>query len=264
VQFVFDVAVFMVGLSAAEMSANWAQWWWWRFNGWARVAASFGGGLCYVAMAFMWPKWPWWNRMFTAMAGSTLLWFVTALFTRPERSELLINFYRRCRPSGYWEPIRRLAGLQPATRLRFPILLGIVIALVGAGAVMAYITGISQLYVGQYRIAFLYLGFMIIAGTLFLSAFPRYTGNLLSAEEREESAKSDAAQDSVANTFGLNRVFSIVCFGAAAVLAFQAIFWQRSAAAIGGCLATAALGLLLRRNRSKKEQVQEKEVAKWS
>ena len=32
------------------MSANWAQWWWWRFNGWGRVAASFGGGSVYLAM----------------------------------------------------------------------------------------------------------------------------------------------------------------------------------------------------------------------
>ena len=37
VHFIFDVAIFMVGLATAEMSGNWAQWWWWRFNGWGRV-----------------------------------------------------------------------------------------------------------------------------------------------------------------------------------------------------------------------------------
>lgn len=262
VQFVFDVAVFMVGLSAAEMSANWAQWWWWRFNGWARVAASFGGGLCYVAMAVIWPRWPWWNRMFTAMAVSTLLWFTAALLTRPERNELLINFYRRCRPAGYWEPVRRLAELELPSQLRLPILRGLAIALLGAGSVMAYITGISQLYVGQYRAGLLFLGLMTIAGALFLFAFPRYVWNLLSVEEREESMRSDASRDS--HEFGLDGVFSIVCFGAAAVLAVQTIFWERSAGIAVACVAAAVAGWLLRRNRNKREQVQEKELAKWS
>ena len=34
---VIDIAVFMLGLAAAELTANWAQWWWWRFNGKARI-----------------------------------------------------------------------------------------------------------------------------------------------------------------------------------------------------------------------------------
>ena len=34
---VIDIAVFMLGLSSAELTANWAQWWWWRFNGPASV-----------------------------------------------------------------------------------------------------------------------------------------------------------------------------------------------------------------------------------
>jgi Na+/proline symporter len=45
---VIDIAVFMLGLSSAELTANWAQWWWWRFNGPARLAASFGGPLIFL------------------------------------------------------------------------------------------------------------------------------------------------------------------------------------------------------------------------
>ena len=116
VRFVFDVAVFMVGLSAAEMSANWAQWWWWRFNGWARVAASFGGGACYLAIALLWPAWAWWNRMFLSMGISTLLWIVVTLATAPERDELLTAFYRRACPMGCWGPIARLAGFRNLRR----------------------------------------------------------------------------------------------------------------------------------------------------
>lgn len=258
VQFVFDVAVFMVGLSAAEMSANWAQWWWWRFNGWARVAASFGGGACYLAMALLWPVWPWWNRMFIAMGISTMLWIVVALLTTPERNEVLINFYRRTRPLGCWEPIRRLAGEQEPSKLRFPIVIGIALALLGAMAVMAYITGISQFYVGRYQRGLLFAGLMAIVGAVFLAAFPRYIGSLLSAEEKQENNHAETAGDSAVHVFGLNRVFSIVCFGASTVLAVQTIFLQSSAASLLGCLTAAALGLLLRRYGSKREQPQER------
>ncbi|MDZ4817984.1 MAG: hypothetical protein SGJ20_03325, partial [Planctomycetota bacterium] len=42
VDMMITVAVYMMQLSAAELPANWAQWWWWRFNGPARIAASLG------------------------------------------------------------------------------------------------------------------------------------------------------------------------------------------------------------------------------
>src|SRR5437879_12730858 len=51
-KFIFNVAVFMLQFSSAELPANWAQWWWWRFNGKARIASSFGGGtiFCIVVL----------------------------------------------------------------------------------------------------------------------------------------------------------------------------------------------------------------------
>ena len=45
---VINISVFMLGLSSAELTANWAQWWWWRFNGAARLAASFGGPMIFL------------------------------------------------------------------------------------------------------------------------------------------------------------------------------------------------------------------------
>lgn len=257
VQFIFDVAVFMVGLSAAEMSANWAQWWWWRFNGWARVAASFGGGTCYLAMALLWPTQPWWDRMFAAMGISTALWIAVAFWTAPERNELLIKFYRRTRPLGFWEPIRRLAGLEPSFRLRFPILLGIALALLGAIAMMAYITGISQFYVGRYRVGLLFAGLTITAGGIFLFAAPRFITSLLLPGE--EQATGTAAAGDI-QTFGLHRVFAIVCFATSTVLLIQTIFLQGGVASFIGCLIAGALGLLLHRHARKTEQPVESEL----
>jgi hypothetical protein len=217
------------------------------------VAASFGGGVCYLAIALLWPGWPWWNRMFLSMGVATLLWVIVALATAPERNELLVAFYRRARPLGCWGPIARLAEqTQSATKLRFPIAAGLGIAFAGAIAVMAYITGISQLYVGRYNTGVLLFSVLAVAGTLFLVAFPRYIDALLSAEERQHAIQSAGAY-----SFGLHRVFSVVCFGASAVLGFQTVFVNGGMPSLTACLLAAGGGLLLLRQGRKRQQTLE-------
>jgi Na+/proline symporter len=119
VTIMFDVAVFMLTLSCAELPANWAQWWWWRFNGKARVASSFGGAgiFCLVVLgpkllAWMGVTWatslvlPWWWQTFLVMGLTTVLWVAVALLTEPDPLPVLHGFYRRARPLGTWGPIR--------------------------------------------------------------------------------------------------------------------------------------------------------------
>lgn len=124
VEFMFDVAVFMLQLSAAELPANWAQWWWWRFNGKARIAASFGGAVifCIVVLG---PKAlqlvgiegaaaleiAWWWQTFLVMGLTTLLWVSVALLTDPEPEALLNDFYQRVHPLGSWSPVKRRLSL---------------------------------------------------------------------------------------------------------------------------------------------------------
>lgn len=124
VEFMFDVAVFMLQLSAAELPANWAQWWWWRFNGKARIAASFGGAIIF-AIVVLGPKAlqlagvsgasaleiPWWWQTFLVMGLTTILWVSVALLTDPEPEELLNEFYQRVHPLGSWSPVKRRISL---------------------------------------------------------------------------------------------------------------------------------------------------------
>ncbi|MCW5557432.1 MAG: hypothetical protein KIT22_06340 [Verrucomicrobiae bacterium] len=118
IHIIFDVAVFMLQLSAAELPANWAQWWWWRFNGKARLAASFGGGAIFT-LVVLGPKLlvslgvagaerlliPWWWQTFLVVGLTTALWVAVALLTEPEDEPLLRAFYQRARPMGWWGPI---------------------------------------------------------------------------------------------------------------------------------------------------------------
>ena len=213
VTFLFDVAIFMVGLSASEMSANWAQWWWWRFNGWGCVAASFGGGLCYLTMRLIWPGMHWWYRMSAPITISTVLWIVVRLLTAQERHELLVWFYQRARPLGAWRPI---SGEVPDWGV---IVKGLGIALTGALAVMAYIVGLSSFYVGRYWGGSGMLAMTVFLGLAFRHSFDPFIRKLVLAGE-EQPAQAAA-------TFGLSGLIAVAAFAAAAVFGLNALLFLR-------------------------------------
>jgi Na+/proline symporter len=173
---VIDIAVFMLGLSSAELTANWAQWWWWRFNGPARLAASFGGPAIFLVNQFVVFRYlvdageaSVYLVVLASMAATALLWIVVALATRPESDETLIAFYRRARPMGAWGPIARKAGL-PAAGGR-PVVRGFAIASVGAVMVGAAVIALSMAYVGRWDAVAAFLIVAAGAGLLFRRSF---------------------------------------------------------------------------------------------
>lgn len=191
---IYNVAVFMLTLSASEMSANWAQWWWWRFNGAARLAASFGGAAVFCIVVLL-PKLlvglgvasaaalelQWWNATFVVMGLTTLLWIGVAMATPPEPMDTLVNFYRRARPMGWWEPVARLAAAldaaenlptpkMPPPHGLWPILRGLAVAALGASASALFIVGLTSLYVDRLHVGLACLASAAAAGLLFAIA----------------------------------------------------------------------------------------------
>ena len=109
VELIFDVAAFMVAASAAEMPANWAQWWWWRFNSWGRLSASFGGLIIPALVWFVPPTshWPWWDRTYLVIGLNSGLSLLVTLLTPPDRLPILSRFYEAARPLGAWGIVRK-------------------------------------------------------------------------------------------------------------------------------------------------------------
>jgi Na+/proline symporter len=169
---VIDIAVFMLGISSAELTANWAQWWWWRFNGHARLAASFGGPLIFLFNQFVVFRYvvdageaSVYLVVFASMAATFLLWVVVALVTRPEPEEKLVEFYRRARPMGAWGPIARRAGVAPVGWA--PVARGLGIAGLGAVMVGAAVVALSSAYVARWDTVVVALALSFVAGAGF-------------------------------------------------------------------------------------------------
>ncbi|GAA4315899.1 sodium:solute symporter family transporter [Compostibacter hankyongensis] len=188
VRIITNVAIVMLQLSCAELPANWAQWWWWRFNGPARIAASFGGAgiFCLVVLA---PRLlgfmgfssaahfalPWWWQALLVMGLTTLLWVTVALLTPPDPEKLLRDFYARARPLGYWKPFRLGSKEGSQAGIVKPIFRGLLIAIIGFAAVCLLIQGLTAGWFGWYTSC---ISDLVLAVVLFI-VFKRMSRSFL-------------------------------------------------------------------------------------
>lgn len=203
---VIDISVFMLGLSSAELTANWGQWWWWRFNGKSRLAASFGGPLIFMInhfLIFKTSKDQWlylfdfgdntiYYVMFVSIGLTLALWVIVTLMTKPEPQEKLVEFYKRARPMGWWGPIAVLCN-DNEERGVSPILRGLGIALMGAVAVGAGVICFSNLYIAKYAVAGWSAAVMVAVGIAFKISFSKYMAEL-HAEVEEEKPEPEMAE----------------------------------------------------------------------
>lgn len=186
----FRIAAIISGAFAASATFFWAQWWWWRVNLASWVVAMIGGPAVFLLVGAIAPQWDAWRehsaaseagadamlmlQAVIAMAVTTCLWVITALVTSPESDDTLVDFYRRARPLGWWEPVRRLAAQRygetemPPRRL---LAGGTAAACVGAAWVALAVLGLSQLVVGRWAVAGGLIAGAIGAGVVFRSLF---------------------------------------------------------------------------------------------
>ncbi|MGQ9650508.1 MAG: sodium:solute symporter family transporter [Phycisphaerae bacterium] len=176
---VIDVSVFMLGLSSAEITANWGQWWWWRFNGKARLAASFGGPVIFLVNKYLvfgllfntgddvgYPV------ILSSIAMTLALWVLVVLLTKPEPEERLIEFYKRARPLGWWGPIAAKAGMQPQSVLYIPV--GLIVAAFGAIMVAAGTIAFSSAYLADWPSVAVFAGICLGTGIIFKLTHQRF------------------------------------------------------------------------------------------
>jgi hypothetical protein len=188
---VIDISIFMLGLSSAELTANWAQWWWRRFNGWARSAASSGGPLVFLFNQFVVFRYfvqagpgAVYLVVFASMAATCLLCVLVALLTEPEPRVRLVEFYRRARPLDWWGPIAREAGITPVGPR--PIVRGMGIAALGAIMVGSGIIALSCAYGARWHAAVSATLVCAVAGLAFRRSFSGFVGSLEAGQTQEQ------------------------------------------------------------------------------
>lgn len=184
---VIDISVFMLGLAANELTANWAQWWWWRFNGKARLAASFGGPAIFLINKLIIFEYfiivpdPTYVIILTSITLTCVLWISVTLLTRPEPEEVLVEFYRRVKPMGWWQPIARKAGIKHVGIT--PILKGLSLALTGTVMIASGTIAFANIFIYNITVTIIALLVAIVSGLFFLKYYRRYMKELAVDEE---------------------------------------------------------------------------------
>jgi Na+/proline symporter len=87
---------------------NVLKWHWWRFNGWGYfwgMMAGIAGALSLLEYPEIRPLTAFPLLLLFSLIGSV----AGSLFTKPEHESVLLDFYTRTRPWGWWGPIRDAA-----------------------------------------------------------------------------------------------------------------------------------------------------------
>jgi SSS family solute:Na+ symporter len=86
----------------------WLRFFWWRFNVWGELSATVLGLPLSILVWFVWgfQSKPLWQGLGLLFGLSLVVLITVTLCTPPESKETLQRFYARCRPPGFWKPVR--------------------------------------------------------------------------------------------------------------------------------------------------------------
>jgi SSS family solute:Na+ symporter len=129
------------------------RWFWWRVNAWSEVSsmiAAFSVSLL-LQIGFNLDKDQPRDFAFIIIITvgiTTFVWLVTTLLTEPESDEVLINFYRRTRPSlAGW---KRIAALAPDVKPNRDGLTNTIDWLAGCALIYGFLFGVGKLLLKEW------------------------------------------------------------------------------------------------------------------
>jgi Na+/proline symporter len=90
------------------------RWLWWRVTAWGEIAAIVASLLLAPVLLLCVPAEQEALRLLVMAVGSTVAGIGASLISAPEPMARLRAFYERVRPPGFWHPVAKACGAQPA------------------------------------------------------------------------------------------------------------------------------------------------------
>ncbi len=157
---------FIINASAGMGAVLILRWFWWRINAWSEISAMIAPLIIYpIARYGYGMESP--ITLYPTVLGTTVVWIVVTLLTRPVEQDTLHTFFRKTHPGGMgWRAVSRaLPDVQGDTgfgRLFLDWLCGVIVvysALFGIGKIIfaEFLSGILILLLGTAAGAFIYV-----------------------------------------------------------------------------------------------------------
>lgn len=108
----------------------------------------------------------------SSIGVTAVLWLVVVLLTPPDPRDVLVRFYERARPPGWWGPIT--AEVAPRRRRGLLVPVGFGIAALGLVAVAGGVLALSSAYVGRWVAVAASAGVCVVASLVFRGLLDRF------------------------------------------------------------------------------------------
>ncbi len=82
------------------------RWYWWRLNGYGFAAGVIAGMIVAILIRLIFPYFPEHYTFLIVISGSTLATLLGTYLSPATSKEVLVGFYKRTRPFGFWSPIK--------------------------------------------------------------------------------------------------------------------------------------------------------------
>ena len=93
-------------LGAGLLIPTLARWYWWRMNGYGFAAGTVAGMVAAVVQRLIFPDIPEYYSFMIATVSSLIGMIIGTFASKPTDENVLIEFYKRTRPFGFWGPVR--------------------------------------------------------------------------------------------------------------------------------------------------------------
>ncbi len=143
---------------------SWFRFFWWRFNVWGELAAIILGLPLSIIVWFVldYQDKSMWQGLAILFGLSFLVLILITILTKPEDKNQLKIFYERCRPIGWWGPVRDNLGTKEVSQNRNLL----INSAMGIGTSLGLVFFTNALFAGRPFI--LILGLILTFGLGFL------------------------------------------------------------------------------------------------
>lgn len=177
------------------------RWFWWRINAWSEISVMFAAAI--VSLVFTYSSlgdtlfgfvnesgtrisgmMPSWARFPGIVLLTSMVWVVATFVTKPEKKEVLNDFYKKTRPGGPgWKKVLDDAGadgidLEKSTE-KWSVPSGILAMILGSILVYSCMFATGNWIYGNYVLASWLTAAMLIAGLLLIRVWNKMKDTIL-------------------------------------------------------------------------------------
>lgn len=140
------------------------RWYWWRINALSEIAATVAPFIAYTISKFYLEDY--FGETFVQQKGTffvtvlftTVTWIIVTFITKPEKQEVLLAFYNKVKPMGWWAPIGE-------NQLGKPMAINLLAWASGVLLTYSVLFGIGKFLFHEWSEGFICLGLFLISAT---------------------------------------------------------------------------------------------------